>query len=348
MVRRLALPRSEAVSPDQTSSGRCYGSGMLPAGAPAGPPIDALGAALAKLVDREGDAELDSVERELASALEATPLDDAARAELVAVLVPLAVKAARRREHRHARRLLFHVLALTVGDPHDWLFEPRGPAAYRAPGDRITAFAALEAAVPTLEPLANAPDAVLPEVAEGSACSADRTDASLASTARLLCSFAQREELAEESAWRRACILVWGDEPVDAAATEAMARDPAEVPLVRAAAILRSGADAIAREVTPRAEVLALLAEVVTPMRLEQRPTRRGASDPRALPCRPLPRPRPPREDHDDGGTSSSGRASARAPPPRRASSGAPARGTSARRCPPWRRRTGRRTRLFQ
>lgn len=211
-------------------------------------------------------------------------------ADVVSALVELAAIAARAGEVDAARRALFYVLALAVGDPYEWLLERGGTSPFCPDPARAAAHRALESEISAVSALAH--ELVGPGDPSGPECEAEaeaeietetetqvcalRPRTGLANAARLLCSFAGpearaalapelRERLAnDERDWWRGRALLWTDEPLERAA-ELIARDAAEPPLVRAAAILRAVVDDLAREQAPRTEVLALLAEVVAP-----------------------------------------------------------------------------------
>lgn len=238
---------------------------------------DELGAALARVhgsLVGGATAEAHRAALDLGAALVGV-IGSASSEDAVHALVKLASMAARVQQLEAARCLLFHVLALAVGDPHDWLFEPGGAAAFRCDASRLAAFGALESEIAILLELAMEPAAPEPADAEEGVCGIPPRPG-LASTARLLCSFTTANTRAalgpdlrsriedEQRVWARGCALLWSDGALERAA-DLVARDPAEAPLVRAAAIVRAAVDDIARGDAPRAELLALLGELVVP-----------------------------------------------------------------------------------
>ncbi len=195
-------------------------------------------------------------------------LDPTQRAALVPPLVTRA-SAALAEEPYQARMLLVDALRLTLGDPCDVMLDadprPLREQALDVP-ERAPAVHALATVAEQLIALAGEPPAPAefqPEVCESA-------NAPVTRLAAWLCGLLPgdglperwRAHLDEEArTWARARSLLFGG-AVDADAAE-IARNVSEVPLARAAAALRLGADDIARGLLPRPETWSVMASLV-------------------------------------------------------------------------------------
>lgn len=191
---------------------------------------------------------------------------------VVPALVELAGLSVKARMVDEGHRLLLRVMAIVFGDPLALVFDASRESIPRSDRSNGGALQVLEESVDVLAPLANDDDASSDPADDGGACRL-ASSGNVARVARLLLRLvgadARRrlpDELRsrledEQKAWARSVALVWAEGPpvVD---PQTLALDPGEPPLVRFAAIVRATSDAIARDVAPNPDVLAVVTAV--------------------------------------------------------------------------------------